>query len=443
MYKKILCCIGLISILFVLSSCGNSTDSTSKINTSKQTDITKDSQAKNDTQNQTIVTNQKNKENSISNNNDSSLEIIINDQTKNSIGTYNIGMTKKNVIEMIKTRNMKILLDDDNGTAGSTIICDYINFYFDTNDILYEIYVYNVKNFQTSKGLKYGDSIERLTALYGNEFSSHDEPDVTVLEYKFSTGFFRAVLNSENKVEGWGVLSKNSIGKNQKSSPDASDTLEVNKKAIKNQLLSEFKSYLHKVKSGDKSEYNFIMASDRANGLNSMFSLTEEENTLVKSNYMGVMAPLEYSVVYNGYSADGVHFIAIISQGSVENSAYMNAVNKIREKEDEFDFLSYILNVSPERSLYMGVDIYAEDLSGKNQVIKLDGITLSNTDGESVEKPIFGDHVNKILSKYNRQTTEEVTFEDKNWYTFVFDGTLIYQPEIVIEYNNKNIVLQK
>ncbi len=372
--------------------------------TSKQTDITNDSQAiKNDTQNQTIVTNPKNKENSISNNNDSSLEIIINDQTKNSIGTFNIGMTKKNVKEMIKTRNMNILLDDDNGTAGSTIICDYINFYFDTNDILYEIYVYNVKKFQTSKGLKYGDSIERLRALYGNEFSSHDEPDVTVLEYKFSTGFFRAVLNSENKVEGWGVSTKNPIGNNQKSSPDASDTLAINKKDIKNQLLSEFKAYLHKVKSGENSEYNFIMASDRANGLNSMFSLTEEENTLVKSNYMEVMAPLKYSVVYIGYSADGVHFIAIISPGSVENSAYKNAVNKIREKEDEFDFLSYILDVSPEHSLYMGVDIYAEDLSGKNKVIKLGGITLSNTDGESVESLY-----SEIMStKYFQNITEK------------------------------------
>lgn len=470
MYKKILYCIVLSIILIIVGACKNGTNSANSTNTtitsdlSEQTGVTENSQAKNKTTKEADINVNDNINDEVNNKdinspknsmttdgNLSGLEIIINDQSENSTGTFNVGMRKKDVTALTKSRSMKIVLDKNNGTAGSTIICDDIHFFFDKNENLYEIYVYNAKNFQTSKGLKSGDSIQRLKGLYGKESSSHEEPDVTVYEYKYPTGIFFAVLDLDNKVMAWGVSINNQMKYNQKSSQDSSqklsqdisDKLKMNNSIIKNQLLTEFKDLLQKVQSGDKSGYNLIMASDRANGLNSMFSLTEEENTFVKANCMELRAQLKDSPVYNGYSEDGVHFIAIISPGSLENQAYRNAVNSIRNKDDEFDFLSYISDASPERSLYLGMDIYAEDLTGKKEDIRLDGITLSNTDGEALERPIFGDQVSEILSKYNRKTTEKFTFKNKSWCTFVFDGTLIYQPEIVIHYNNKKIILQK
>ena len=454
MYKKILYCIVLSIILIIVGACKNSNNSENSANTtiasdfSEQTEVTEISQVINNATDNAVVTIKDKVTNSTTNSmatdvNLSVSEIIVNDQSENSTGTFNVGMTKKDVKSLLKSRNMKITFNDSNGSAGSIVTSDGICFYFDINEVLYEIYVFNIENYQTSKGLKSGDSIQRLKELYGKEFSSHEEPDVTVFEYKYPTGIFFAVINSDNKVEGWGISIKNQMEYKQKSSQDSSDTLQINYKSIKNQLLTEFNNMLQKVQSGDKSEYNLIMASDRANGLNSMFSLTEEENTFVKANCMEVRAQLKNSPVYNGYSEDGVHFIAIISPGSLENQAYRNAVNRIRSKDDEFDFLSYISDSSPDRSLYLGMDIYAEDLSGKKKDIRLDGVTLSNIGEERLQCPLFGKQVNIILSKYNRKTTEKFTFKDKNWCTFIFDGTLIYEPEIVIQYNNKKIILQK
>lgn len=454
MYKKVLYCIVLSIILVIVCACKNSTNSANSTNTtitsdfSEQTGVAEIDQVKNKTTNNAVVTIKDKDTNSTTNSkasdvNLSSLEIIVNDQTGNSAGTFNVGMTKKDVKALLKSRNMKITFNDNNGSAGSIITSDSICFYFDINEVLNEIYVFNIEIFQTSKGLKSGDSIQRLKELYGNEFTSHEEPDVTVFEFRYSTGVFYAVLNPDNKVEGWGVSINNQMEYNQKSSQDTSDKLKINNSIIRNQLLTEFKDLLQKVQSEDKSEYNLILASDRANGLNSMFSLTEEEKTFVKTNCMELRTRLEDSPVYSGYSEDGIHFIAIISPSSLENQAFRNAVNRIRNRDDEFDFLSYISDSSPERSLYLGMDIYAEDLSGKKKNIELDGVTLSNNGGEALEHPIFGDQVSEMLSKYNRKTTEKITFKDKSWYTFVFDGTLIYQPEIVINYNNKKIILQK
>ncbi len=451
MNKKVLYCIVLSIILVIVCACKNSTETTIKNGISEQTGITENSEEKYNTADDTVVTKNKNKENNTpennitntSDNNLSVLEIIINDQTENSTGTFNLGMTKKDVKALLKSRNMKIEFEDDNGSAGSMVISDCIRFHFDINEVLNEMYAYNTENFQTSKGLKSGDSIQRLKELYGKEYSSHEEPDAIVYDYKFPTGVFFVVFNLENKVEGWGLNKESFTDKYPGERRDSSDTPETNFEPIKKQLLTEFRTLIEKVQSGDKSEYNMIMASDRANGLNSMFTLSEEENTFVKTNCMEVRPQLEYSPVYNGYSEDGVHFIAIISPDSLENQAYRNAVNRIRNKDDEFDFLSYISDESPERILYLGMDIYAEDLSGKKVNIRLDGVTLSNTGGEALEHPIFGDEVNKILSRYNRKSTEKFTFKNKSWCTFVFDGTLIYQPEIVINYNNKKIILQK
>jgi|GEM_PF-3165343 len=467
MYKKVLHCIVLIILLFILCACRNGTatininteksnDSSISMDFSEQAGVDKDSQIKNNQVNSgdiSVVSDNNLTDSDLSHSDSnhstvsksklSNLEIIINDQTENSTGTFNLGMTKKEVKALLKSRNMKIEFEDDNGSAGSIVISDCIRFHFDINQVLYEMYAYKTQNFQTSKGLKSGDSIQRLKDLYGKDYYSHEEPDAIVYEYKFPTGVFFVVFNLENKVEGWGVSTESFTDKNPGAGLNKSDNSETLPESVKNQLLSEFRTLIKKVQSGDKSEYNMILASDRANGLNSMFTLSEEENTFVKENYTEIRSQLKHSLVYTGYSEDGVHFIAIISPFSLENRSYKEAVNKIRNKDDEFDFLSYITDVSPERSLYLGVDICAEHITAKKEDIKLDGITLSNSGGDKLERPIFDKEVSKILSKYNRTTTEKFIFKNKNWYTFVFDGTLIYQPEITIHYNGKKVILQK
>lgn len=222
-----------------------------------------------------------------------------------------------------------------------------------------------------------------------------------------------------------------------------SETKSENNKIIKEKLLSEFKDYFKKVQSGDKSDYNLIMASDRAYGLMNKFSLTKEENDFVQSNYMQVRTPLKNSIVYNGYSTDGMHFVAIISPSSKENVVYKDAVNKIRNSNDEFELLSYISDSSPGRILYVGLDVYVEDLLGIKENIKLDKITLSNLNSEPTKTPIFGEDINKLLSKHSRKTNENYRMENKSWYTYVFDGTLIAQPVVCIDYNNEIIRLEK
>ena len=80
----------------------------------------------------------------------------------------------------------------------------------------------------------------------------------------------------------------------------------------------------------------------------------EEQLKMYDLDYVDYFAGVQF-----GYSEDGMHFIAIYPQKSDYGTVADSAKNKIRNSDDEMDFLYKFC----DRTDYFLVDIFAEDLS--------------------------------------------------------------------------------
>jgi hypothetical protein len=117
-----------------------------------------------------------------------------------------LDMQKYDIYHLLKSLGMEIILDENNGNAGSSIYTEELSLFFNQDKQLKEVYI-NADNgtFRTSKGLQFGDDLNKIFELYGEQYVTHDEPDVTVYEYKIEKLFFSIGANSHNKVSGWGI----------------------------------------------------------------------------------------------------------------------------------------------------------------------------------------------------------------------------------------------
>lgn len=130
--------------------------------------------------------------------------IIDDNQAKPTKGTFKLDMDKVEVIKTIQNKNIKIRLDNNHGTEGSSIDCEDIRFFFNNKNKTIEIFIYKNKKLKTTKGLIIGDNIEKVERLYGRCTNIHDEMDAIVYQYKYKKNFFSIIL-VDNKVTGWGV----------------------------------------------------------------------------------------------------------------------------------------------------------------------------------------------------------------------------------------------
>ena len=131
--------------------------------------------------------------------------IVSDDQTNSNRGLFWIGMSKDELNKILKDKNKKILLDEDHGTAGSSIWCEDVQFFISPDGKVSEIYVHDNVEFETLKGLRIGDNIEKLIELYGENYTLHLEEDVTLYQFRYSTNYFNIGVDSDDKVIGWGI----------------------------------------------------------------------------------------------------------------------------------------------------------------------------------------------------------------------------------------------
>lgn len=131
-------------------------------------------------------------------------EIISDKQDDGSVGIFRLGMSKEELYKLIKERNMKIKLDETHGSEGSSIWCDNISFQINANNVLKEIYIYGNDKYNTSKGLKLGDSLDKMIELYGDNYISGLEESTTVYQYEYKTSYLNIAIE-DSKVVGWGI----------------------------------------------------------------------------------------------------------------------------------------------------------------------------------------------------------------------------------------------
>ncbi len=107
--------------------------------------------------------------------------------------------------------------------------------------------------------------------------------------------------------------------------------------------------------------------------------------------------------------------------------------------------------LSPNRTFYQGIDIYAEDLLGQKENIKVDEIIIWDSAAEGTDSYKETDLVKnkcspeelKYFSKYNREVPKDYSvFKNKWWNTYIYDATLISDLQIVIKYNGEYIRLR-
>lgn len=130
--------------------------------------------------------------------------VIDDDQVKSTKDTFKLGMNKNEILELIKSKNLELISEYDHGTEGSSIYCEDMRFLFDRQNKAVEIFVYNNPLYVTSKGLAIGDNFDKFEKLYGKNYSSREEMDATVYQFKFKSNYF-SVIVTDGIISGWGI----------------------------------------------------------------------------------------------------------------------------------------------------------------------------------------------------------------------------------------------
>jgi hypothetical protein len=131
-------------------------------------------------------------------------DIIIAEYNREAL--IKLDMQKGDIYQVLQSLDIEITLDENNGNAGSSIFSEELSLFFNQDKQLKEVYLNAEKGtYKTSKGLQFGDDLDKVLKLYGEQFVKHEEPDVTVYEYKFDNLFFSIGIDANNKVTGWGL----------------------------------------------------------------------------------------------------------------------------------------------------------------------------------------------------------------------------------------------
>lgn len=369
-----------------------------------------------------------------------SRKLLINEQ-KDGDGMFHFGMDIDEVRKVLKQQNIEIANEIENtvgpedphqGERSIWTDGDGLGFTFNKEDLLYSVDVTNDNKTPTSLGLTVGDTKEQVIKLYGKgykEYPSLDHEEERIMEYSLNGHFFTVTI-AENQVQGWGISTE--------SYKDYVDRAEQSAKvgdALKEKLMSDLKSEMAKLKKKPKDLLAAVLASDRIRGLQGItaIDMNDEEIEYVNDAQKKIADLLQESVIYSGYSTSGLHFIAILSPRSAGNVQFKQAINAVRNSQDEFDFLTAIMDASDVRSLDLGLDVYAEDLTNKRKDIPISSLIIKEKGGSDEYGLYEESSVQNVLKEYNRSQKSGKSIPSGSWHAYMFDGSLLNEPSITIQ----------
>lgn len=191
----------------------------------------------------------------------------------------------------------------------------------------------------------------------------------------------------------------------------------------------------HKYVNRNEVGYNCVMAIDRGCGISQVYHkfLSEDKVNYVKSK----MADLDYvdsfSGVRFGYTENGLHFIVIYPESSSFGTVSDSAKNKIRNLNNEMDFLYEFYN----KSNYFLAEAFVEDLSGKKEsgFMNLNFVCYDEPYTLDLFKKItdFSSEEKNIFEKFNRNYSKN-NFDIKmnSWNLYAFEKQSIHNDIIAI-----------
>ena len=167
----------------------------------------------------------------------------------------------------------------------------------------------------------------------------------------------------------------------------------------------------HKYVNRNAVGYNCVMAKDRSCGIFQVYYkyLSDEQLEDVNNKMFDLDYVDYFSRVQFGYSRSGLHFIAIYPWETEYGTAKKEAINEIRNLDDEFDFMSEFTDCCP-------VDLYVEDLS--NRVNKIN-INISFGNNNPINNTLNSSA--EILKKYDRNYICNGNINIKTWNLYMFE----------------------
>lgn len=204
----------------------------------------------------------------------------------------------------------------------------------------------------------------------------------------------------------------------------------------------QYEDYIKKIDEGQATLYDYIMASDRANGLRA-WSKDRKIDEILSLKENELKQYLENSPILNGYTEDGVHFVAIVQPVTISASdAFEDAILTVRENQEEMEIFETLNSFSYRSEYeYFAVDIFVEDLWGDTQQHDLNVYLINQEQRHSpLEEPQYEGELDYLTIKYNREMPFNKKISDRSWQLFLFD-TSMHQPRVIVEYAGEQVEL--
>lgn len=189
----------------------------------------------------------------------------------------------------------------------------------------------------------------------------------------------------------------------------------------------------HKYVNRNKVGYNCVMAIDRGCGIAQVYYkyLSDEKVDDVRNKMFDLDYVDCFSGVQFGYMENGMHFIAIYPEDSDYGTVDDTAKNKIRNLNDEMDFLYEFYNKSDN----FLVDIFAEDLSGRKETLSMNLNFVSYNQPYTLdlyELNILSKGID-VVEKYNRNyVSTHDPIKTNSWNLYAFKKQNIHDDIIVV-----------
>lgn len=253
-----------------------------------------------------------------------------------------------------------------------------------------------------------------------------------------------AIASPEASASPDPALSSPEASPSEAASPSPSeDILETGaRKDAAEKLLAEFRKHDDKMQNAEGTKEDWVLAVDSAKGL-AQFKLRGDlanEISRLKKSYE---QDLKYSTIYSGYTASGLHVVAIAQPASDSSEVYKDAMDTVRGTGREWDYLSAFVNPEDDRDpVYYAVDVKVEGLVKPAASYKV-GIQIAayGLPLGLIDKPADNDTFAAIAKKYGRTlVSPDEPIKDGEWRTYLFDSTTD-KPDITVQVEGESIAL--
>lgn len=249
----------------------------------------------------------------------------------------------------------------------------------------------------------------------------------------------------QNEFVGSSAENKNATENSVLSVKTEQENDQANELDNRDELLrswkQEYEGYIQKIENGQASEYDYVMASDRANGLRVLSLEDGTQDELIKQDELKQY--LTESPILNGYTSKGIHFVAVVQpvRISVINQ-YKDAIHTVRGDNQEIELFETLDSFSYKSETgYFAIDIFVEDLLGDTQQHSINVSIMDDTSEYfPLEKPYFEGELDYLVTRYNREIPFNKNVIDGSWQLFLFE-TAMNQPKVFVEYDGERIEL--